>query len=179
MFTDDINNKYHQVLSKQGSDSNEYIEFALKSTNKNDPFLLPYYFSKINVNFIQKSVIEYVKKARNITIKTEQDIDSLLNLMVKNYLYIHSSGGINGDTCSFKKILGNLNKITVEEYVKTVLSSLNMTEYFLKDISTLPLPFSHPISSDVKGKNELGFVGFFEDNHAFTNNISSFNTRNA
>ena len=158
----------------------EYQEFALKSTNKNDPYLLPYFFSKINVNFIQKSVVEYVKKARNITIKTEQDIDSLLNIMVKNYLDAFVSNGItgiSGNSCLFKNILGNLNKITIEEYVQSVLSSLNMTEYYLKDISTLPVPLSNPVLVSNKGKNELGFVGFFENNHDFTKNLSSFNTR--
>ena len=166
----------------------EYQNYAYKATNKTDPYLLPFYFSKINVKFIQNSVVNAVKKARNIKINTEQDIDGLLKLMLNNYLGVWNSNGIigsvnnsnnasNDPAGNFKSILGNLNKITIEEYVQNVLSTLNMTEYYLNDISKLPIPLSNPVYTNNKGRNELGFVGYFEDNNKFTKNINSFNTR--
>jgi len=168
----------------------EYQVFAYNTTRKNDPYLLPYYFSKINIKFIQDNVVDIVKKHRNITIETKQDINGLLNMMVNNYLEAYESQGVTSHnlgtnisknySSSFQSILGNLNKITIEQYIKNIFSTLNMTEYYIKDISTLPMPMSRPtyIAPANKGVNELGFVGFFEDNQKFTNSLSSFNGRN-
>jgi len=168
----------------------EYQRWALNATRKNDPYLLPYLFSKINVKFIQDSVVDYVKKARNITIETRQDTDNLLNLMLSSYLLYYSSNSLyssndnlikpsESSACSFQSILGNLNKNIIEKYVQNVLSGLNMHDYYMHDISHLPMPQTHPVSTNNKGSNVLGFVGHFEDNHAFTKNIDSFNLRNS
>ena len=48
----------------------------------------------------------------------------------------------------------------------------------MHDISHLPIPQTHPVNTNIKGSNVLGFVGHFEDNHKFTKNIDSFNLRN-
>lgn len=166
----------------------EYQRWALNVVRKSDPYILTFLFSKINVKFIQDSVIDYVKKARNITINTKQDIDNLLNVMLNNYILYYQSNGIfsNNDcstlpsensSCNFSSILGNLNKNIIETYVKSVLSGLNMHEYYMKDISTLPMPLSNPVLVSNKGSNVLGYVGPYENNQQFTKNINSFNTR--
>lgn len=168
----------------------EYQRWALNAIRKTDPYILPFLFSKINIKFIQDSVIKYVKDARNITIKTRQDTDNLLNLMLGIYTLYTESNGIYGTNdyaqnatqepnCDFSNILGNLNKQIIEKYVQNVLSGLNMSEYYMKDISTLPMPFTHPTETSIKGSRSLGFVGFFEDNHEFTKNIDSYNMRNS
>lgn len=182
----------YNINSPDGSDYqyyDEYQRWALNASRKNDPYLLPYLFSKINVKFIQDSVVEYIKKARNITIETRQDTDNLLNLMLKNYLLYHSSNGLfssndnllypsESQTCSFQSILGNVNKNIIETYVQNVLSGLNMHDYYIHDISNLPIPLTNPVNASNKGSNVLGYVGHFEDNHGFTKNINSFNLRN-
>jgi len=168
----------------------EYQRWALNVIRKSDPYILPFLFSKINIKFIQDSVIEYVKKMRNITIQTKQDTDNLLNLILGIYNLYSESNGIYGtndnaenatqeQNCDFSNILGNLNKQIIEKYVQNVLSGLNMTDYYMKDISTLPMPFTHPVDTDTKGSKSLGFVGFFEDNHDFTRTINSYNIRNS
>ena len=168
----------------------EYQRWALNTIRKSDPYILPFLFSKINIKFIQDSVIDYVKKARNITIETRQDTNNLLNLMLGIYTLYYNSNGVYGTNdyavnatqepnCKFSNILGNLNKQIIEKYVQNVLSGLNMTEYYIKDISTLPIPLTRPIDTDIKGSKSLGFVGFFEDNHEFTKTINSYNTRNS
>ena len=35
------------------------------------------------------------------------------------------------------------------------------------------MPLSQPVPTSNKGMNQLGFVGFFEDNHEFTRNIKT------
>ncbi len=167
----------------------EYQKWALNAVRKDDPYLLPYLFSKINVKFIQDSVIKYIKEHRNITIETRQDTTNLLNLMLSNYLLYDNSNGVfstddnlenpsQSSACRFETILGNLNKNIIEKYVQNVLSGLNMYDYYIHDISHLPVPMSNPVSVSNKGSNVLGYVGPFEDNHKFTQNINSYNLRN-
>lgn len=167
----------------------EYQRWAYNAVRKSDPYLLPYYFSKINVEFIQKKVVDIVNEKRGIIINTSQDTEGLLNIMLSNYTHAwHSNGIIGSNKCAtnpsedpnayFSTILTKLNQYTIQQYVKMVFSTLNITEYYIKDISTLPIPISQPVPTSNKGINQLGFVGFFEDNHEFTKNINSFNTRN-
>ena len=167
----------------------EYQRWAYNAVRKSDPYLLPFYFSKINITFIQNKVVDIVNENRGIKINTSQDIEGLLNIMLSNYTHAwHSNGIIGSNKCAtnpnedpnayFSNILAKLNQYTIQQYVKMVFSTLNITEYYIKDISTLPIPLSQPVPTSNKGINQLGFVGFFEDNHNFTKNINSFNTRN-
>ena len=186
----DINTNYN--LKPSSGDNyqyyDEYQRWAYNTTRISDPYILPYLFSKINVHFIQDSVKEHIKKYRNINIETKQDTNGLLNLMLTNYYLYYKAKGVfmkddnttnsySDPSCSFESILGNLNKSIIEKYIKNVLSGLNMHEYYMKDISTLPVPLSNPVLVSNKGSNVLGYVGPFEDNHAFTKNIDSFNFR--
>jgi len=192
----DVNNTWEKNINydvKPPSGDNyqyydEYQKWALNATRKADPYILPFLFSKINVKFIQDSVVDYVKKIRNITINTRQDTDNLLNLMLNNYILFSNSAGIFGNndcanksyentSTDFSNILANINKNIIEKYIENVLSGLNMYEYYMKDISTLPVPLSNPVLVSNKGSNVLGYVGPFEDNQKFTKNINSFNMR--
>ena len=182
----------YNINPPDGSDYTHYDEYqrwALNATRMSDPYILPFLFSKINVKFIQDSVVKYVKKERNIEINTQQDVDNLLNLMLSTYTLMRTSNGIfannqcsiepnDNTSCDQNSILAKMNKYIIESYVKSVLSGLNMNEYYQKDISQLPIPLSRPVSSNVKGSNVLGWQGPFEDNHKFSRNISSFNNRN-
>ena len=169
----------------------EYQRWALNATRLSDPYLLPYLFSKINVKFIQDKVVEYVKKYRDITIETKQDTDNLLNLMLTNYSLFKQSNKILGknncatnpdedDVFKFESILGHLNKNIIEQYLKSVFSGLNMHEYYMKDISTLPMPLTRPTNASNKGSKVLAHIGSFQrDNIAFTSAVDSFNIRSA
>lgn len=161
----------------------EYQVWALKTSRLIDPHLLPYLFSKINIKFIQDSVVNYIYQLRNIKINTKQDTENLLNLIMSHYLSYYNSNGVyiknlNDEQCKFEIVLGNLNKSIIEQYVKQVLSGLSMYEYYEKDISNLPIPLTHPTYANNKGTKILGHVGYFENNHEFTKNINSFNARN-
>lgn len=179
----EIKNSWESPIISNNKNNNnkyqpdEYQLFALKSIRRSEPLILPYFFSKINVNFIKKSVVDYVQKHRSVKINTEQDNESLLNLMITRYYDAFDSFGVN-DKCKFEEILGNLNKSVIEDYVKNVFSGIDMHNYYIKDISNLPTPLTRPTNTNIKGVNQLGFVGFFEDNHKFTKKIDAYNTRN-
>lgn len=166
----------------------EYQRWALNNIRLTDPYLLPYLFSKINVKYLQDSVVKYVKQYRDITINTKQDENALLNTMVSAYnLYRESKGVYLTEKCAndaqndpatkFSSILANINKAIIEEYVKKVLSGIDMYNYYMHDISHLPIPLSNPTMISNKGSNSLGFRGYFENNHEFTQAIDSFNIR--
>ena len=179
----DSKGTWEKKLTDINENYDEYQKWAFNAVHTMDPDILPYLFSKVNVKFIQNSVVEYVKKAKGITIQTVQDTNNLLTIMLSVYLSYESSHGITKNSANIfdthaKNVLAQLNKQVIEKYVKQVLSSLNMTEYYFKDISKLPMPLNRPTDANIKGHNSLGFVGFFEDNHEFTKSISSYNIIN-
>ena len=179
-WNNNINSNINLDTSDNYSNYDEYQRWALNRTRLSDPYILPYLFSHINVKYIQKMVVENIQKYKNITINTEQDIDNLLNLMVENYLLFYNSNGIlfkNSSSDTIYTILAKLNKNIIEKYVKSVLSGINMHQYYIKDISNLPMPLTRPTFISDKGSKILGHVGFFEDNHNFTRNINSYNLR--
>ena len=142
-------NTNYDIVSEDGSNYKNYDEFqvfALNIIRKTDTFILPYFFSAINVKYIQDEVIKYVNNERNIIIQTKQDVNNLLQLMLVAYKGYESNHLTNTnfnrktekDECSFSNILGLLNKWVIEKYVENVLSTLNMTEYYFNDISKPP-----------------------------------------
>ena len=147
--------------NKFNTDYDRYQLFAFNNIRNTDLTLLPYYFSEINIKFIQNKVIDYIKNKENITINTSQDINHLLNNMVINY-HLLNCPQYNTDKLD-KKILAILNKTTIEQYIKSTLSTFNMTKYYLDDISHLPMPIQHPtyVAPGNKGQNVLGFFGIF------------------
>lgn len=170
----------------------EYQRYAYNFLRKSDPYFFPYFFSEINVKHIQNKVIEKVKETIGVTIETKQDIEGLLQMMISAYSG-NTSGGAqiktekikegplepwNDPVTTMQGILGKLNKSVIERYVRSVLSASSFYNYYITDISNLPVPLSRPTNSSIKGHNELGFLGFFENNHEFTKQIDSYNTRN-
>lgn len=155
----------------------KYQLFAFNNIKNTDMKLVQYYFSEINIKFIQNKVIDYIKSNKNITIKTSQDINHLLNNMVINYRQIRFLQIENSN--EYKKVFANLNKVTIEQYIRSVLINLDMTEYYINDISNLPTPIDHPkyIAPANKGQNELGFIGYFDNNHDYTDSLNLFNSK--
>ena len=154
-----------------------YQLFAFNNIKNTDMKLVQYYFSETNIKFIQNKVIDYIKSNKNITIKTSQDINHLLNNMVINYRQIRFLQIENSN--EYKKVFANLNKVTIEQYIRSVLINLDMTEYYINDISNLPTPIDHPkyIAPANKGQNELGFIGYFDNNHDYTDSLNLFNSK--
>ena len=190
----DTNSSYYLNNGNRHMDDSKlydnYQLWAYNTLRTQDPYLLPYLFSKINVRFIQNSTKKYIKENRNLDINTEQDTEELLQIMADIYRLYYSSNGIGGadknvkysyqdSNGNVKNILANLNKHIIEKYVSMALSSINMYEYYMNDISKLPTPLSLPTNSNNKGSNELGFIGHFEDNHTFNQNLISYNMRNS
>jgi hypothetical protein len=56
--------------------------------------------------------------------------------------------------------ISDLNDLVIEWCVPRILSEIGMYEYYLKDISQLPIPLQHPISQSSAGSKSLPFRKF-------------------
>lgn len=145
---------------------NQYVEWALKSAMPGGitptPLLI-YFFSTENVNYIQNRIRNEVKKNTGVSIN-DQSIDELLIIMRNHIIYAYSgwlpnnSGSITNrgpKECSLEERLTRLNKSVIEEAVKQVFSGINQYKQYTKDISSLPMPLSHPTFTSMSGSREL------------------------
>lgn len=151
---------------------NQYVEWALKSVMPGGitptPLLI-YFFSTENVNYIQNRIRNEVKKHVGIEIN-DQSVDEILIIMRNHLIYAYSgwlpnNSGLITDRgpkeCSLQERLVRLNKSVIEEAVKQVFSGINQYKQYTKDISSLPMPLSHPTYTSMSGSKELSEnIGF-------------------
>lgn len=169
-----------------GADS-QYVTWALKSLQIAPNPLLIYYFSKENIEYLQKRTVEEVKKIREVDIN-EQSIDELLIIMRSMYLYAIQGWlpALNNPnvpqnrgekSCSLEFRLSRLNQSTLEETVKQVLSGIDQYNLYTKDIQSLPMPLSHPIYTSMSGSKQLSENLGFNSGHEKTLASNSYNMR--
>lgn len=165
----------------------KYQEWAQQATNMTPNTLMNFFFSKTNVDYLQNRVISEAKNIRGVTIARQSD-DDLLIIMLRYYLSA-LSGWLpqehepnrphpRGEApCSLKEKLSRLNKSTIEEAVKQVLSGIDMYREYYKQASSLPLPLSRPVLTTMKGSRVLQQNVGFDSGHAQTKAIDSYNMR--
>lgn len=171
----------------EGADS-QYVTWALKALQMTPNPLLIYYFSKDNVEYLQKRTIQEVKRIRNIDI-SPQSVDELLIIMRSNYLYA-IQGWLPASVddpnvpqnrgekpCSLEMRLSRLNQSTIEETVKQVFSGIDQYNLYTKDIQSLPMPLSHPIYASMSGSKQLSENIGFNSGHEKTLASNSYNMR--
>lgn len=165
-----------------------YQEFALRTTHQTPNSLLNTFFSKENVKYLGRRIVEETKRITGHKIK-EQSEDALLTIMTTVYQYAlsgflpqpedpdipHSRGNVN---VSLVDRLTRLNQSVLQKCVKQVVSGISMYKQYYKDASSLPIPLSRPVNMSNKGGNVLteniGFYDARDDNRS----IQSFNLRN-
>lgn len=166
---------------------NQYVEWALKSTNLTPNTLLNYLFSTENVKYLQQRTINEVKRIRNVDIK-EQSVDELLIIMRANYIYamsgwlpqMNNEYGVHnrGETpCSLEVRLSRLNKSILEETVKQILAGLNQYGEYIKQIQSLPIPLTLPTYTSMAGSRELSESVGFNSGHKRSLAATSYNQR--
>ena len=79
--------------------------------------------------------------------------------------------------CSMEQKLARLNRKTISECVKQVLSGINMYLEYYKQASTLPIPMTHPRLATMKGSRALYNNVGFESGRETSKAMSSFNER--
>lgn len=172
LATDDLNN-----LTSPGSFSltdklNDKIAGSntkyMTRTLFEDSLLSFLYFSKLNVENIQKIVKYKVYQATNKVID-DQSVNELLIIMRSIYLEYSAHPPIIKDnmdqklkdelTKMYTVEVSRLNGLVVDYVYPNVLSGLQQYIVYLKDASTLPYRDQQPVSSDnVKGQRQYRSV---------------------
>jgi hypothetical protein len=85
----------------------------------------------------------------------DQSADELQ--IVMRSLYLQYSKNLDYD---MPGQIRNLNNLVIEWCVPRILSEIGMYEYYLNDISKMPIPMSHPVSQSSAGTKSLPFRKF-------------------
>ena len=136
------------------------------------------FFSNKNVNYIQKRIIDEVKKVKGITIARQSD-DDLLQLMVDIYIQNTRQSGrtidhllIHGEH-TVTEFISDLNKAVLNEAVAEVLNGVDMWLEYNKQISSLPLPLTQPTYATDKGSRSLSYnTGFYD---GYSQDVTAYN----
>lgn len=180
---------FHNTLPSEygGVGESKYVEWASKALKlAPNPFMI-YYFSNENVDYLQKRTISEIKRIRNIDINP-QSVDELLIIMRSHFFYalqgwLPASSNPNvpqnrGEkSCALETRLSRLNKSTIEETVKQVLSGIDQYKLYTKDIQSLPIPLSHPTYTTMAGSRQLSENIGFNNGHEKTLASNSYNMR--
>lgn len=152
-----------------------YQQYAINSLNQAPDYLLLYFFSKDNVEFLQNQMIQQVYNIKKMKINA-QNTDELLAIMRNKYINgMYGMVNCQDDTIINKIKL--LNRAVLQECIKQILSGIEMYEQYYKDASTLPVPLSRPVLATQKGSREMQTNIGFESAHEVNRAMASFNMR--
>lgn len=115
------------------------------------------FFSPENMKIVQNAIRRqvYEKSADKQWVIDEQSADELQ--IVMRSIFLQYAKNLEHDIPGQIK---DLNDLVIEWCVPRILSEISMYQYYLKDISTLPIPMSHPVSQSSAGSKSLPFRKF-------------------
>lgn len=162
-----------------------YQSFGLAANHTTPTSLNMLFFSKINVKYIQKRILDEVENITSIRIKPQSE-NSILIIMNNKYQYslygalstspVHLALPRGPKNCSLENRLSKLNQAVIQECVKEILSGMNMYADYYKHASSLPLPLELPVHVTQKGRNVLSEnIGLTSGQ---SDSIASYNMRN-
>jgi hypothetical protein len=181
-----VNDQWVFEEEKTSLKGDPYTQFALNSTHQAPNSLLNTFFSRPNVKYLGRRLVEEVKRITGHDIK-EQSEDALLVIMREKYQYAqvgslpqpsfpnmaHSQGAVN---ISLVDRITRLNQAVLQTCVKSVVSGVSMYKQYYKDASSVPVPLSRPTYMGNKGGKVLQEnIGMHSGN---SKGIQSYNLRN-
>ena len=155
--------------------------FNQQAFNSWDNYLLQLYFNENNIAYIKQRVKDEIFNIRNEVINPDLDDNTLQNLMQET-LTMAYQGKMpqiieNSDIYTLKNLLGSLNGIVINKYMKHAISSIDMYKYYINDITTLPVPLERPIFTDITGSNVTSQQVGLQSVEEFNKDIRSWNNR--
>jgi hypothetical protein len=117
------------------------------------------FFSVSNMNYLQHAMKRavYERSGPRKWDIDDQSIDELKVIMRAMYLQY----GRNDPTQSVKDQVAELNSIVVEWAVPRIMSEIEAYLHYLNDISTMPVPMTHPVNMSTAGTKSGTFNRFF------------------
>jgi hypothetical protein len=112
------------------------------------------YFSRTNAQRIQKEITKevYRKSGPKKYQIDDQDVDELKMIMRGMYLQYAKNNPFN-----IAGQIQELNKLVIDWAVPRIISEIDQYQYYLKDISHLPVPLEKPLNMSSAGTKSLPF----------------------
>jgi len=112
------------------------------------------YFSRTNAQRIQKEITnEVYRRSGHKQFKIDdQDVDELKMIMRGMYLQYAKNNPFN-----IEGQINELNKLVIEWSVPRIMSEIEQYQYYLNDISHLPIPLEKPLNMSSAGTKSLPF----------------------
>jgi hypothetical protein len=125
--------------------------------NQNPTQLSLSFFTPSNVRTIQAAIRRevYVRSGSKKYAIDDQDVDEI-KLIMRGIYYQYAKNNL----FDIQGQIEELNKIIVEWAVPRILSEIDQYQYYLKDISHLPIPMQQPQSMSSAGTRSLPFQPF-------------------
>jgi hypothetical protein len=125
--------------------------------NQNPTQLSFSFFTPSNVRTIQASIRRevYVRSGSKKYAIDDQDVDEI-KLIMRGIYYQYAKNNL----FDIQGQVEELNKIIVEWAVPRILSEIDQYQYYLKDISHLPIPLQQPQSMSSAGTRSLPLQPF-------------------
>jgi hypothetical protein len=99
------------------------------------------YFSKNNIDSIQKSIRYYVHQKTNTVIDAQSENE--IYIIMRSILFQHGDQSIRGvDNILYE--IQKLNKLTIQFSVDTIVSEVKMYEKYIHDLQNLQVPIDNP-----------------------------------
>jgi hypothetical protein len=115
------------------------------------------YFSAANVQIVQNKIRrEVYERSKGEHLIGPQSVDELLTAMRAMY---YQYGRNLPDR--IPEQIADLNGLVVDWAVPKILAEVSMHKYYLRDISTMPMPLAHPIKLDMTGSKTQSLDRFF------------------
>ena len=109
------------------------------------------YFSRENVDLIQQELIKRIYNQTGHVISRQSDMN-LQIIMRSIYLQYGKNNPYN-----VEGQINELNQMVVKWSVPRIMSEIEQYNYYLNDISTLPVPIQQPVSMSSAGTKSLPF----------------------
>ena len=112
------------------------------------------YFSRTNAHRIQKEITKevYRRSGPKRYQIDDQDVDELKMIMRGMYLQYAKNNPFN-----IEGQIQELNKLVIDWAVPRIISEIEQYQYYLNDISHLPIPLEKPLSMSSAGTKSLPF----------------------
>ena len=114
------------------------------------------FFSPENTKVLQNGIRKGVyDRSNGKYLIDEQDVDELQ--IVMRSIYLQYAKNLE---CDIPGQIRDLNSLILDWCVPRILSEVSMYEYYLNDISKMPVPLSHPVAMTSAGTKSLPFRQF-------------------
>jgi len=112
------------------------------------------YFSRSNAQRIQKEITKevYRRSGPKQYQIDDQDVDELKMIMRGMYLQYAKNNPFN-----IEGQIAELNKLVIEWSAPRIISEIEQYQFYLKDISHLPIPLEKPLNMSSAGSKSLPF----------------------